>query len=125
MKVRRYTLLKNISCDAFIKNGELRKPIVFKPGLNVIIGGSQGDNSIGKSTFLMIIYFMFGDNDYPIKEAIVIKNIGNHIIKYEFLVNGYYFTRSTDNIRLVQICNSEYDPVQTWQLDEYQQFLVH
>lgn len=50
-------MLKRIKCDKF------RTPIVeFYDGLNVIAGDSKAANSIGKSTMLMIIDFVFGGN---------------------------------------------------------------
>lgn len=118
--------MKKVSCDAFVKDGKARKPITFKTGLNVVLGGENADNSIGKSTFLMIIDFIFGGDDYPQKEAIVIKNVGNHTIKFEFEFDGknYFFTRSTNNSNTVQLCDENYKPLQNWQLDEYKQFLT-
>ena len=53
-------MLREIFCDQFISQGEIRKPIVFHKGLNSILGSNTGSNSIGKSTFLMIIDFVFG-----------------------------------------------------------------
>ena len=41
-------MLKEISCDKFMMNGKVREPIRFHPGLNTIIGDSNGSNSIGK-----------------------------------------------------------------------------
>ena len=34
--------------------------IVFNSGLSVVLGTNTGDNSIGKSTFLLIVDFVFG-----------------------------------------------------------------
>lgn len=33
-----YTMLKQISCDKFLENGHIRKPIEFHPGLNTVMG---------------------------------------------------------------------------------------
>lgn len=119
-------MLKKVSGDAFIKEGEIRTPINFNPGLNVVLGGEIGDNSIGKSTFLMIIDFVFGGDDYPKKEAIAIKNVGNHTIKFEFEFNGksYFFTRSTGDSNTVKLCNENYEPLQKWQIGESRKFLA-
>ena len=48
-------MLKRIRCDKFRE-----KEIIFHPGLNAVIGDEIASNSIGKSTLLMIIDFVFG-----------------------------------------------------------------
>ena len=72
-----YILLKQISCDEFQIDGHPRGPINFKKGLNVVLGGKSGTNSIGKSTFLMILDFVFGGTDYITKDSDVQKMLGN------------------------------------------------
>lgn len=60
-------MLIEIYCDKFKnggKDGELRPSIRFHKGLNAVIGDNDRSNSIGKSTFLMIIDFVFGGDDY-------------------------------------------------------------
>jgi uncharacterized protein YydD (DUF2326 family) len=48
-------MLIEIESDAF------RVPkIIFHEGLNVVIGDNQAANSIGKSSFLMVVDFVFG-----------------------------------------------------------------
>ena len=92
---RSFTMLKRIKCDKFISipNNE----IVFKDGLNVVLGDSDSSNSIGKSTLLMIIDFCFGGEDYIDKEKDTIEHIGDHTIFFEFDFNGVakYFSRCT------------------------------
>ena len=51
-------------CDKFINHGIPRGRISLHAGLNTVMGSSNGSNSIGKSTFLMIIDFAFGGDDY-------------------------------------------------------------
>ena len=53
-------MLKEIRCDKFVSKGSIRKPIIFHKGLNTVLGSDSGTNSIGKSTFLMIVDFVFG-----------------------------------------------------------------
>ena len=48
-------MLKKIICDIF-----LEKEVIFHEGLNAIVGDDVASNSIGKSTMLMIIDFIFG-----------------------------------------------------------------
>ena len=53
-------MLKEICCDKFISDGKVREAIRFHEGLNTILGNETGANSIGKSTFLMILDFVTG-----------------------------------------------------------------
>lgn len=52
-------MLHEICCDQFYQ-----KQIVFNPGLSVVLGTNTGDNSIGKSTFLLIVDYVFGGSTY-------------------------------------------------------------
>lgn len=120
-------MLKEISCDQFIENGKVRGPIVFNKGLNVVLGGHSGTNSIGKSTFLMIIDFVFGGDDYVKKDHDVQKNVGQHVINFAFEFDGkdYYFSRSTEDFQYVNVCDEEFNPIEDKILstDEYRDFL--
>jgi len=88
-------MLKKISCELFKVNGQKREPIRFHKGLNIILGGGTGVNSIGKSTMLLIIDFVFGGNTYLSSDAV--KQLGNHNIEFVFEFDGidYRFVRST------------------------------
>ena len=91
-------MLKRIECDKFtqrIPNQE----IVFHSGLNAVVGPDDGANSIGKSTFLQIVDFCFGGNTYGKGESDVIKNVGHHVIRFEFEFGGevFRFARSTND----------------------------
>lgn len=113
-------MLNEIICDEFKK-----KIITFREGLNVVLGDELGSNSIGKSTFLMIIDFVYGGKDYVMKSIDVQKNIGTHIIKFAFSFDGkkYYFSRSTDDTEFVNICNSEYEIEKKITLEQYTDYL--
>ena len=52
-------MLHEIYCEQFHQ-----KRIVFNPGLSVVLGTNTGDNSIGKSTFLLIVDYVFGGSTY-------------------------------------------------------------
>ena len=54
-------MLVEIMCDEFKDHGTPRGRIQLHAGLNTVMGSSSGSNSIGKSTFLMIIDFVFGE----------------------------------------------------------------
>lgn len=113
-------MLCEIICDNF------KQPhIQFHPGLNTILGDGSGSNSIGKSTFLMIIDFVFGGKDYIKKSTDVQRNIGNHTIKFCFNFDGeyFYFSRDTQDPEIVYSCNDKFEKVKPQTLTEYCKFL--
>jgi len=73
----------------------MREPIRFHKGLNIVLGGKTGVNSIGKSTMLLIVDFAFGGDTYAESDAV--KQLGNHNIHFTFEFDGkpYYFVRHT------------------------------
>lgn len=90
-------MLTRIECDKFLDDGKGREPIVFHSGLNVILGGSKADNAVGKSTFLLILDFVFGGDSYVKSNKMLFERVGHHEIKFEFEFSGekYFFSRST------------------------------
>ncbi len=118
-------MLKEIVCDKFKCNGENRGTIYFHSGLNIVLGSESGANSIGKSTFLMIIDFVFGGNDYIDKLKELQVEIGDHNICFAFQFGDevYYFSRSNYNHKNVHKCNSNYEIEDTITLKEYISFL--
>ena len=106
-------MLTEIRSKKFVSNGQPREPIEFHPGLNVVLGDDNGSNSIGKSTFLMIIDFVFGGKDYIKKSKDVQENIGEHNICFAFDFEGekYYFSRNTVHYMQVQKCDEKYQPL--------------
>lgn len=65
-------MLCEIYCEEFCK-----KHILFNEGLSVVLGTNTGDNSIGKSTFLLIVDYTFGESTYS-KASDIINNVGAH-----------------------------------------------
>ncbi len=53
-------MLVEIGSPAFKAKGQVRPPIIFKEGLNVILGKDDGAMSIGKTSALLAIDFVFG-----------------------------------------------------------------
>lgn len=113
-------MLCEIICDEFKK-----KKIEFHSGLNTILGDDIGSNSIGKSTFLMIIDFAYGGKDYMLLSTDVQRNIGKHLIKFcfQFQNEKYYFSRNTNDLEKVNRCDKEYTVVSVISLDEFCLFL--
>ena len=65
-------MLKELYCESFKENGKIRDKIVFSEGLNVVLGekvNGEEHNSIGKSTLLLIIDYIFGGKNYKKSEA--------------------------------------------------------
>ncbi len=118
-------MLKEIFCDQFKSNGIIRDPILFHEGLNTILGSETGSNSIGKSTFLMILDFVFGGMDYIEKSTDVHKNVDPHRIcfSFEFDDERLYFARSTVFTREVEVCDKDYTVQETITLDRYIELL--
>ncbi|MDR3543674.1 MAG: DUF2326 domain-containing protein [Desulfosporosinus sp.] len=96
------------------------KRVEFHNGLNTVLGTNLGDNSIGKSTFLMIVDFVFGGSTYN-KLADIIRNVGHHDIKFSFIFGKkqYWFTRNTLESNLVWKCNDSYNKEKSISLDKY------
>lgn len=121
-------MLVEVRCDKFISNGKVREPIRFHAGLNAVLGDDNGSNSIGKSTFLMILDFVFGGSDYVKKCIDVQENVKEHTICFAFDFDGqmHYFSRNTINYNNVVKCDSEYQPlpdVEPLSLQAYGEFL--
>ena len=120
-------MLIEIVCDKFIEHGKPREPITFHPGLNIILGSETGSNSIGKSTFLMIVDFVFGGTDYIAKLKDVQSNVGEHRICFAFKFQSgiYYFSRSSVNYTKVFVCDRDYNIKDSvpWSIDNYTSFL--
>lgn len=122
-------MLVKLQCDKFISNGAKRPAIEFHEGLNAILGDEDRSNSIGKSTLLMIIDFVFGGEDYVKKCEDVQSNVLEHTIKFTFLFDGeeYHFARNTVEYMYVVKCDKDYKPladVDKITIDEYRDFLA-
>lgn len=118
-------MLTEIQCDEFKSNGVPRNSIFFHKGLNAVVGNESGTNSVGKSTFLMILDFVFGGTDYTEKAKEVHNNVQSHAIKFRFDFDGeqFFFVRSTADSNFVSRCNKAYEEIDRIKLEDYLQFL--
>ena len=116
-------MLYEIQCDRFISNGQPRPPIRFNSGLNVVLGGRNADNSVGKSTFMLIIDFAFGGETYAKSQTAL--HIGNHLIKFafKFAETLYYFSRDVVNANTVNVCDANYNVQSTLSIDNFRKKL--
>lgn len=120
-------MLIEIFCDKFIDNGRPRGRIPLHSGLNVVLGSDTGSNSIGKSTFLMIIDFILGGTDYLDRLTDVQIEVGVHTIFFTFAFENrlYHFGRSTGEYNKVYYCDANYNILEGKDitLDDYMEFL--
>ena len=102
-------MLVEMMSPAFKEKDEARPPIRFKEGLNVVLGKEDGTNSIGKSSALLAIDFVFGGNTYIASDGV--KHIGDHTIFFTFKFDGkeYYFARNTASPEGIQVCSKGYE----------------
>ena len=102
-------MLYEICCDRFRtggKDGQIRPPIRFHAGLNAVLGTQTRSNSIGKSTFLMIIDYVFGGIDYLDSDAHIF--VGEHEIYFTFRFGDtmHRFCRKTIEKDVVYLCEN-------------------
>ncbi len=120
-------MLKEIYSTAFkTYNGKVREKIILNPGLNVVLGTNDGANSIGKSSFLMVVDFVLGGDDYIDKCSDIQDNVKAHTICFAFEINGEmkYFSRSTIDKAQVSVCDSKYNPIESISIAKYRKFLA-
>ena len=113
-------MLKKIICDIF-----WQKEIIFYEGLNAIVGDDVDSNSIGKSTMLMIIDFVFGGDDYINKNHDVVDNLGHHDFRFifNFKNKDYFFIRSTNEYKFVSICDEKFRILKSIATEEFTAWL--
>lgn len=95
-----------------IKNDNFTdKKIIFSKGLNTVLGDNFSSNSIGKSSLLMIIDFVFGGDSFLNKDSGTIKELGHQTFSYQFQFNkaNYYFSRNTETPTIVFVCDKAYN----------------
>ncbi len=109
-------MLTEIICDKF-----RTKKITFHDSLNVILGDERATNSIGKSTLLMIIDFVFGGKTLLTYNIDIINELGHHEYCFAFTFGETVrkFKRSTQDGDLVYQCDEDYTPVDSIRLDDY------
>lgn len=109
-------MLKEIRCKNFIESS-----IKFQKGLNTVLGDNYSTNSIGKSTLLMIIDFVFAGNSFNDKDSGSVRELGHLTFQFmfEFSSEKIYYTRATDNSQIIFICDSMYNRLSEITLSEY------
>ena len=112
-------MLREIYCEEFHQ-----KKIEFSDGLNVVLGTKTADNSIGKSTFMLVVDFVFGGSTYA-KSTDILNNVEPHNIcfKFEFDEEFCYFSRKNTDSNTVWKCDENYNPLEAFSKDAYCKWL--
>ena len=120
-------MLYEMECDKFVekKNGVTipRGKIRFYEYLNTVMGDEKGENSLGKSTFLLAVDFCFGGSAYVNQKICkVVQFVDNHVIHFafKFCDRIEYYARSTLTPNVVKICDENYNETgRELSLDEF------
>lgn len=113
-------MLIEVRCDKFRE-----KTIDFHSGLNVVLGDNVATNSIGKSTLLMVIDFVYGGESFLDHNKDVIDELGHHdyFFTFQFGKELVYFRRGTHTPDLVYKCDDKYSEAKPISIEEYTTFL--
>ncbi len=115
-------MLREIRCDKF-RTGV----VTFHPGLNAVLGDDNATNSIGKSTLLMLVDFVFGGSTLLAWNKDIVDELGPHHYEFAFDFDGeiHRFRRETLTPETVYACNAAYEIVAALSLEEFTAFLKH
>ena len=113
-------MLREIYCEEFHQ-----KYITFHDGLNVVLGSPKADNSIGKSTLMLIVDFAFGGNTY-VEASDILQNVGEHSVGFKFCFDGkdYHFLRSNTERNTVWKCDGRYTKIESMSTGDYCEWLA-
>lgn len=98
--------------------------IVFKKGLNVILGDDSGHNSVGKTTSMKLINHVFGGNLVVDNEELK-DQFPDLVVNFElqFDDESFYFSRSISQKKDIFVCDSDYSVVKSTEIGKYTSFL--
>ncbi len=113
-------MLREIRCEMFRTGG-----VQFSAGLNVVLGDDNATNSIGKSTMLMVVDFVFGGETLLSHNTDVIAELGHHAYEFAFEFEGerHHFRRDTRTPANVFVCNPSYEAESAMSIDAFTAFL--
>ena len=113
-------MLTEIRSDVF-----RQKSVLFHAGLNVVLGDDNATNSIGKSSLLMVVDFVFAGNTLVEYNTDIIDELGDHYYYFEFDFDGveYRFCRGTEDSEVVYICDAEYNVTGSMDRSAYAELL--
>ena len=113
-------MLTEIRADVFRKG-----PVMFREGLNVVIGDENATNSIGKSSLLMVVDFAFGGRSLLDHNDDLVIELDHHYYFFTFKFAGeeYRFRRGTHDPDLVYRCSENFAPEDPMTIEDYTAFL--
>lgn len=96
-------MLSEIYVKEFAEHVGDERHVKFTPGLNVVLGGEHAENSIGKSTLLLIVDYAFGGEQFAKSNAVQPYAVGHHTVHFTFTFDGYshHFGRDTSRYGIV------------------------
>lgn len=111
-------MLRYIECKWFTNNR-----IYFKDKLNIVVGDRENSNSIGKSTLLKVIDFVYGGETLTTHGKDVSETLGHHTYYFELrLDRDYLFERNTGSPALLHSLEMD-GSKKEWSIQEYLDFL--
>ena len=119
-------MLTRLFSPAFKCESEIRPVIQFHDGLNTVRGAFDARNSIGKSTFLNVIDFVFGGSTLG-KSKPIRDNVGKHDIFFTFRFEGedFHFSRNTGRDQFICIYSDKNweNKIEEWKKEDFDAFL--
>lgn len=109
-------MLTEVRCEKFRE-----KAIFFHSGLNVVLGDSVATNSIGKSTLLMVLDFVYGGESFLDHNKDVVAELGHHDYYFSFKFGEIdrYFRRGTFEPDLVYTCDKDFKELDPISIEDY------
>ncbi|UZE31282.1 DUF2326 domain-containing protein [Pseudomonas asplenii] len=111
-------MLIYIECEWFAD-----KRITFKEKLNIVVGDRANSNSIGKSTLLKVVDFIYGGDTLITHSKDVHETLGHHSYVFKLILDKeYVFERNTGTPTLIHL-HAESGEIKEWSISEYLEFL--
>lgn len=109
-----------------IRSDQFRaREIKFGPSLNIVLGDDNATNSIGKSSLLMVIDFVFGGSALLEHNKDIVHELGHHDYHFAFKFSGelFKFRRGTLEPSIVYRWDNDYENAQPLELERFTAFL--
>ncbi|MCE0917394.1 DUF2326 domain-containing protein [Pseudomonas sp. NMI760_13] len=111
-------MLTYIECEWFTD-----KRITFKEKLNIVVGDRANSNSIGKSTLLKVVDFIYGGDTLITHSKDVHETLGHHSYVFKLTLDKeYVFERNTGTPTQIHL-HGENGEIKEWSTSEYLEFL--